>query len=163
MPRTRTPKPTDIPEQVLDHCAGPARPMSQVDVDAMTRRWKQAIVERMLGGELTHHLGYSPGGTKPAAPTNHRNGTTGKTVLTDDGALDIDIPRDRAGTVEPQLIQKHARRFTGVDDKILALYARGVTVREIQAFLAEMYAVEVSPDLISTVTDAVHVEVTAWQ
>ena len=163
MPRTRTPKPTDVPEELLDHFAGPARPMSQADVDAIMRRFKKAMVERMLGGELTHHLGYAPGGTKPAATSNHRNGTTGKTVLTDDGSLDLAIPRDRDGTFEPQLIPKHARRFTGFDDKILALYARGMTVREIQAFLAEMYAVEVSPDLISTVTDAVHAEVTAWQ
>ena len=84
-------------------------------------------------------------------------------MLTDDGPLDVAVPRDRHGTFEPQLIPKHARRFTGFDEKILALYARGMTVREIQAFLAEMYAVEVSPDLISTVTDAVQAEVTAWQ
>src|SRR5687767_2976814 len=163
MPRTRKLKPTDIPEEILDQFAGPARPMSQADVDAIMRRFKKAMVERMLGGELTHHLGYAPGGTKPEATSNHRNGTTGKTVLTDDGALDLAIPRDREGTFEPQLIPKHARRFTGFDEKILALYARGLTVREIQAFLAEMYAVEVSPDLISTVTDAVHAEVTTWQ
>ena len=163
MPRTRKPKPTDVPEELLDHFAGPARPMSQADVDAIMRRFKKAMVERMLGGELTHHLGYPPGGRKPAETTNHRNGTSGKTVLTDDGPLDVAMPRDRAGTFEPQLIPKHARRFTGFDDKVLALYARGMTVREIQAFLAEMYAVEVSPDLISTVTDAVHAEVSAWQ
>jgi transposase-like protein len=163
MPRTRKPKPTDVPESILDQFAGPARPMSQADVDAITKRFKKVLVERMLGGELTHHLGYPPGGEKPADTTNQRNGTSGKTVLTDDGPLTLDIPRDRDGTFEPQLIGKHARRFTGFDDKILALYARGMTVREIQAFLVEMYAVEVSPDFISTVTDAVHTEVTAWQ
>jgi transposase-like protein len=117
----------------------------------------------MLGGELTHHLGYPPGGEKPPGTSNQRNGTSGKTVLTDDGPLALDIPRDRDGTFAPQLIGKHERRFAGFDDKILALYARGMTVREIQAFLREMYAVEVSPDFISTVTDAVHTEVTAWQ
>ena len=163
MPRTRKPKPTDIPETILDQFGGPARPMSQAEVDAITKRFKKALVERMLGGELTHHLGYPPGGAKPAETTNQRNGTSGKTVLTDDGPLTLDIPRDRDGTFEPQLIGKHERRFTGFDDKILALYARGLTVREIQAFLIEMYAVEVSPDFISTVTDAVHEEVTAWQ
>ena len=163
MPRTRKPKPTDVPETILDQFAGPARPMSQGEVDAITKRFKKALVERMLGGELTHHLGYPPGGEKPADTTNQRNGTSGKTVLTDDGPLTLDIPRDRDGTFEPQLIGKHERRFTGFDDKILALYARGLTVREIQAFLVEMYAVEVSPDFISTVTDAVHAEVTAWQ
>ncbi len=161
MPRTR--KSTDISDQLLDHFAGPARAMSQTEVDAITKRFKKTLVERMLGGELTHHLGYLPGGEKPPAATNHRNGTSAKTVLTDEGPLTLDIPRDREGTFEPQLIGKHERRFTAFDDKILALYARGMTVREIQAFLVEMYAVEVSPDFISTVTDAVHAEVTAWQ
>lgn len=156
-------KSADVPDEVLDHFAGPARPMSAEDVESVMRRFKKALMERMLDGELTHHLGYPPGGRKPADTANHRNGTSGKTVLTDDGPLRLDIPRDRAGTFEPQLIGKHERRFTGFDDKILALYARGLTVREIQAFLAEMYAVEVSPDFISTVTDAVHTEVTAWQ
>jgi len=84
-------------------------------------------------------------------------------VLTDDGPLAIEVPRDRQGTFEPRLIPKHARRFAGFDDKILALYARGMTVREIQAFLAEMYAVDVSPDLISSVTDSVVADATAWQ
>jgi putative transposase len=84
-------------------------------------------------------------------------------VLTDDGALAIDVPRDREGTFEPRLIAKHERRFTGFDDKILALYARGMTVRDIQGFLADMYGVEVSPDLIRTVTDSIVAEVTAWQ
>ena len=84
-------------------------------------------------------------------------------MLTDAGALRIDVPRDRSGTFEPQLIGKHERRFTGFDDKIIAMYARGMTVREIQGFLAEMYSVDVSPDLISSVTDAVMGEVTAWQ
>jgi len=163
MPRTRKPKPTDVPEEVLDHFAGPARPMSAADVETVMRRFKKALVERMLGGELTHHLGYPPGGDKPPDSTNQRNGTSGKTVLTDDGPLRLEIPRDRDGTFEPQLIGKHERRFTGFDDKILALYARGMTVREIQAFLAEMYAIDVSADFISTVTDAVHAEVTAWQ
>lgn len=163
MPLTRKPKPTEVPETILDQFAGPARPMSQVEVDAITKRFKKALVERMLGGELTYHLGYPPGGEKPLDTSNQRNGTSGKTVLTDDGPLTLDIPRDRDGTFEPQLIGKHERRFAGFDDKILALYARGLTVREIQAFLAEMYTVEVSPDFISTVTDAVHTEVTAWQ
>jgi transposase-like protein len=116
-----------------------------------------------LGSELTHHLGYPPGGIKPDETTNHRNGSSGKTVLADDGALAIEVPRDREGTFEPRLIAKHERRFTGFDDKILALYARGMTVREIQGFLADMYGVEVSPDLISTVTDGIVAEVTAWQ
>src|SRR5207247_10760961 len=119
--------------------------------------------QRAWGGELPEHLGSPPGATNPEETTNQRNGTGGKTVLTDDGPLTIEVPRDRESTFEPRLIPKHERRFTGFDDKILALYARGMTGREIQAFLAEMYAVEVSPDLISTVTDGIVAEVTAWQ
>jgi putative transposase len=151
-----------VPREVLDQFV-PDGPLTAQEVDAATRRFKKAIIERALGAELSHHLGYPPGGLKPAATTNHRNGSSGKTVLTDDGPVPIEVPRDRQGTFEPQLIGKHERRLTGFDDKIIALYARGLTVREIQAFLAEMYAVDVSPDLISTVTDAVVQEVTAWQ
>ena len=84
--------------------------MSQTDVDAITKRFKRVLVERMLGDELTHHLGYPPGGEKATDATNQRNGTSGKTVLTNDGPLTLDIPRDRAGTFEPQLIGKHERR-----------------------------------------------------
>jgi transposase-like protein len=151
-----------VPSEILDQFVKQG-PISPEELDAAVRRFKKAIIERALGGELTHHLGYPPGGAKPDATTNHRNGTGSKTVLTDDGPLPIEVPRDREGTFEPQLIPKHERRFTGFDDKILALYARGMTVREIQGFLAEMYEVEVSPDLISTVTDSIVAEVTAWQ
>lgn len=162
-PKSTSPDtPAPVPAEILDQFVGQG-PISHEELEAAVRRFKKAIIERALGGELTHHLGYPPGGTKPAEATNHRNGTSGKTVLTDDGSLAIDVPRDRDGTFEPRFIPKHERRFTGFDDKILALYARGMTVREIQGFLAEMYAVEVSPDLISTVTDAVVAEVTAWQ
>jgi putative transposase len=151
-----------VPAEILDQFVRQG-PISPEELDAAVRRFKKAIIERALGRELTHHLGYPPGGQKPDDTTNHRNGTGGKTVLTDDGPLPIDVPRDRAGTFEPRLIGKHERRFTGFDDKILALDARGMTVREIQGFLAEMYDVEVSPDLISTVTDGIVAEVTAWQ
>lgn len=161
-PKSSEAPPAPVSPEILDQFVRQG-PLTPEELDAAVRRFKKALIERALGGELTHHLGYPPGGTKPHETTNHRNGTTGKTVLTDDGALSIDVPRDREGTFEPRLIPKHERRFTGFDDKILALYARGMTVREIQAFLAEMYAVEVSPDLISTVTDAVVAEITAWQ
>src|SRR4249919_2706008 len=125
--------------------------------------FKKALIERALGAELSHHLGYPPGAAKPEDAGNHRNGTTGKTVLTEDGPVRIEVPRDREGSFEPVLIPKHERRFTGFDDKIVAMYARGMTVREIQAFLAEQYATEISPEFISSVTDAVMAEVTAWQ
>jgi putative transposase len=151
-----------VPSEILDQFVRQG-PISHEELEAAVRRFKKAIIERALGGELTHHLGYASGGTKPDDSTNHRNGTGGKTVLTDDGPLSLDVPRDRDGSFEPRLIAKHERHFSGFDDKIIALYARGLTVREIQAFLGEMYAVDVSPDLISTVTDAVLGEVTAWQ
>ena len=151
-----------IPADILDQIVRDG-PLTAADVETATRRFKKALIERALGAELSHHLGYAPGTVKPEPSTNHRNGTSGKTVLTDDGPVPIEVPRDREGTFEPQLIGKHERRFTGFDDKVIALYARGLTVREIQAFLKEMYAVDVSPDLISTVTDAVVAEVTAWQ
>ena len=151
-----------VPEEILDQFVRQGS-LSPEELDAAVRRFKKALIERALGSELTHHLGYSPGGEKPGDTTNHRNGTGSKTVLTDDGPLPIEVPRDRDGSFEPRLIPKHERRFTGFDDKILALYARGMTVREIQGFLAEMYDVEVSPDLISTVTDGIVAEVTAWQ
>ena len=151
-----------IPSEVLDQFVGQG-PLTPEELEAVVRRFKKAIIERALGGELTHHLGYAVGANRPHDTTNHRNGTSGKTVLTDDGPLPLDVPRDRDGTFEPRLIGKHERRFTGFDDKVIALYARGLTVREIQAFLSEMYGVDVSPDLISTVTDAVVGEVSAWQ
>lgn len=151
-----------VPSEILDQFVRQG-PLTHEELDVAVRRFKKAIIERALGGELTHHLGYPPGSAKPEDTTNHRNGTSGKTVLTDDGPLAIEVPRDREGTFEPRFIGKHERRFTGFDDKILALYARGMTVREIQAFLAEMYAVDVSPDFISSVTDAVVAEITAWQ
>jgi putative transposase len=128
---------TPVPSEILDQFVGQG-PLSPEELDAAVRRFKKAIVERALGGELTHHLGYPPGGAKPEDVANHRNGTSPKTVLTDDGPLAIEVPRDRQGTFEPRLMPKHARRFAGFDDKILALYARGMTVREIQAYLAEM-------------------------
>ena len=165
MPRKRkstAPALAPVPAEILDQFA-PAGILTAAEVDAATRRFKKALIERALGAELTHHLGYPPGAPKPDAATNQRNGRSAKTILTDEGSVDVAVPRDRAGTFAPVLIPKHERRFTGFDDKILALYARGLTVREIQAFLQEMYAVEVSPDLISTVTDAIVEEVTAWQ
>jgi len=150
-----------IPEEVLEQLV--QGPMTAEAIQDVTMALKKALIERALGGELSHHLGYPPGGDRPAEADNHRNGSSAKTVLTENGPLRIEVPRDRQGRFEPLLIPKHERRFTGFDDKIVALYARGMTVREIQAFLAEQYATEVSPEFISSVTDAVMSEVTAWQ
>jgi transposase-like protein len=160
--RPKGPALEPVPSEILDHFMGQG-PLTPEELELTVRRFKKAVIERALGGELTHHLGYPPGGTKPDATTNHRNGTSEKTVLTDDGPLTLDVPRDRESSFEPRLVAKHDRRFTGFDDKIIALYARGLTVREIQAFLADMYATEVSADFISTVTDAVTSEISAWQ
>lgn len=137
--------------------------MSAEAVQAASMAFKKALIERALGAELSHHLGYPPGAAKTEDASNHRNGASGKTVLTEDGPLRIEVPRDREGSFEPVLIPKHERRFTGFDDKIVAMYARGMTVREIQGFLAEQYGTEVSPEFISSVTDAVMAEVGAWQ
>ena len=150
-----------IPPELLDQLV--QGPMTAEAVDDVSRAFKKALIERALGAEMSHHLGYAAGTEKPGAATNHRNGKSGKTVLTDDGPLRIEVPRDREGEFEPKLIGKHERRFTGFDDKIIAMYARGMTVREIQGFLAEMYATDVAPDFISAVTDAVLAEITVWQ
>jgi len=151
-----------IPKEVLDQIVADG-PLTAQDINATTMALKKALIERALGAELSHHLGYAPGSARPEDAANHRNGSTAKTVQTQDGPLRIEVPRDRAGRFEPLLIPKHERRFTGFDDKIVALYARGMTVREIQGFLAEQYGTEVSPEFISSVTDAVMTEISAWQ
>jgi putative transposase len=150
-----------IPRELLDQFV--KGPMSAEAIQDASMAFKKALIERALGGEMSHHLGYPPGGDKPTPTGNHRNGASAKTVLTEDGPLRIEVPRDREGSFEPLLIPKHERRFTGFDDKIVAMYARGMTVREIQGFLAEQYGTDVSPEFISSVTDAVMSEVTAWQ
>ena len=153
--------PPQISAQLLEELI--PGPVTKEQFEDIFQNFKKAFIERALKAEMDHHLGYGPGQAKPEGGTNHRNGSSAKTVLTDAGSLRIEVPREREGTFEPQLIGKHERRLTGFDDKIIAMYARGMTVREIQGFMAEMYAVDVSPDLISSVTDAVMSEVTAWQ
>jgi len=138
-------------------------PMTGEAINEAGLAFKKALVEAALEAELSHHLGYAAGGDRPEHVSNHRNGSMAKSVLTGEGAIRIETPRDRDGSFAPVLVPKHARRFTGFDDKVTALYARGLTVREIQAFLLETYGTEVSPDFISTVTDGVLAEVTAWQ
>ncbi len=150
-----------IPNELIDQFV--SGPMSGEQVNAASLAFKKALIERVMGAELSHHLGYRADQDKPDGAANQRNGKSAKTVLTDTGPLRIEIPRDRDGSFEPVLIPKHERRFTGFDDKIVAMYARGMTMREIQGFLLESYAVEVSAEFISSVTDAVMAEVTAWQ
>ena len=121
----------------------------------------KALVEKALDGELTHHLGYPKHSSSKS--DNARNGKSRKGLFTDNGRMEIVSPRDRNGSFEPELVKKRQKRFDGFDDKILSMYARGMTVREIQGHLEDIYAVEVSPDLISSVTDSVLEEVKAWQ
>lgn len=126
---------------------------------------KKRLAERMLAAELSHHLEKeaAAGAEEGASSGNHRNGTTPKTVITSEGALPLDIPRDRLSTFEPRLVAKYQRRLPGFDERIIGMYARGMTVREIQGHLLEIYGLEVSPQLISTVTDEVLAEVAQWQ
>jgi len=151
-----------VPKELLEQFS--ATPLMTAEaIEEASAAFKKALIERALSAELGHHLGYPPGAQRPEDETNQRNGTSGKTVLTGDGPLRLDIPRDRDGSFSPILIPKHERRYTGFDDKIIAMYARGMTVREIRAFLSEQYGTDVSPDFISSVTDEVMEEIGAWQ
>jgi len=155
---------TTIKPEVLDELlAGVSSPDDLTGDTGLFKDLKKALMERVLGAELTHHLGYEKGDVAGRGTGNSRNGSSKKTVLTDDGELELDIPRDRGGSFEPQLVPKGERRLDGFDAKIINLYARGLTVREIQGHLKDLYGVEVSPDLISRVTDAVLEEVAEWQ
>ncbi|MFN2602965.1 MAG: IS256 family transposase [Gemmatimonadaceae bacterium] len=127
------------------------------------KQLKKGFIERILAAELTDHLGYKRGEEKPETQRNHRNGSSAKTIKTEDHEITLDIPRDRQSSFEPKFVPKGLRRFKGFDDKVLGLYARGVSVREIRGFLEDHYQVPISPDLISEITDEVLDEVTQWQ
>jgi transposase-like protein len=131
--------------------------------DGLFHRLKSAMMERMLEAELTEHLGFEKNAMAGRGRRNSRNGYTTKTVKTDTGPVEVRVPRDRLGTFEPKLVAKHQRRLAGFDEKVLALYARGMSVRDIQSHLQELYGTEVAPELISRVTDAVLDEMRAWQ
>ena len=146
-----------IPDALLDQLLAGADPKSAFDSNGLLDSLKKALTERALNAEMDHHLS----GDEEAG--NGRNGYGRKTVLTETGKLELEIPRDRRATFDPQLIAKYQRRFPGFDDKIVSMYARGMSVREIAGHLRELYGVDVSPDLISTVTDAVLDEITTWQ
>ncbi len=153
-----------IRKELLDELlAEYANPEDLTGPDGLLKRLTGALVERALQAELTDHLGYEPNAAEGQGTGNSRNGAGKKTLRTDQGNVTVEVPRDRNGTFEPQLIKKHQRSFNGFDDKILSMYARGMSVRDIQAHLAEIYGTEISPDLISRVTDAVVDEVQTWQ
>ena len=139
------------------------KPEDIIGENGLLKQLTKAILERALQAEMTEHLGHAKSQSVANETGNTRNGNSQKTLKGDFGALPIVIPRDRAGMFEPQIISKNQTRWTGFDDKILSLYARGMSVREIQSHLQEIYGTEVSATLISSVTDAVIDEVKAWQ
>lgn len=153
-----------IREEILKELlSGYEKPDDLLGKGGLLEQLTKSLVETALGAELTSHLGYEKRDRAGKKASNHRNGTSKKTLLGESGPVEIEVPRDREGTFEPQLVKKGQRRFDGFDQKILAMYARGMTVREIQGFLKDQYGAEVSPDLISDVTDAVMEDVRAWQ
>ena len=146
-----------IPAELLDRLLAGTDAAAALDQGGLLDSLKKALAERALGAEMDYHLGSDD------QAGNSRNGYGRKTVITDTGKIDIHVPRDRTGSFDPQLIAKYQRRFPGFDDKIISMYARGMSTREITGHLRELYAIDVSPDLISTVTDAILDEVAAWQ
>ena len=154
------PLPTGLIDSLL---ADYKKPEDLIGEHGLLKQLTKALVERALQAEMAEHLGHDKHETVINATGNTRNGKSRKTLKGEFGELPIEIPRDREGSFEPLIISKHQTRWAGFDDKILSLYARGMTVREIQQHLTEMYGTEVSPTLISTVTDGVMDEVKQWQ
>ena len=145
-----------IPDAILDQLLGGADPKTAFDPNGLLDDLKKALAERALNAEMDHHLANGEA-------DNSRNGYGKKTVVTDTARIELDVPRDRQSSFDPHLIAKYQRRFPGFDEKIISMYARGMSVREIVGHLRDLYGVDVSPDLISAVTDAVLDEVAAWQ
>jgi putative transposase len=153
-----------IKKELVDELLKDVDPKEVFASEGLMAELKKALAERMLNAEMDHHLDQEGRAeADQGGRVNHRNGYSKKSVLTDNGQIDLEIPRDRRGTFEPQLIAKYQRRFPGFDDKIVSMYARGMSVREIQGHLRDLYGIEASPQLISTVTDGVLEEVGRWQ
>lgn len=154
----------EIKDELIDELIkGYKSPEDIIGENGLLKQLTKAVLERCMQGELTHHLGYAKHEIKGRHSGNSRNGSSKKTVICEQGEIPVKTPRDRQGTFQPQILPKGQTRFNGFDDKIISLYARGMTTRDIQSHLEEIYGVEVSPTLISTVTDAVEEEVKAWQ
>ena len=154
MPRRKEPR---IPNAILDQLLAGADPETAFDPNGLLDGLKKALAERALNAEMDHHL------TGDGGAGNSRNGYGRKSVITDTGRIELEVPRDRQASFDPQLIAKYQRRFPGFDDKIVSMYARGMSTREIVGHLRELYGIDVSPDLISAVTDAVLEEIATWQ
>lgn len=150
----------EVIEELLQ---GYVSPEDLLGEEGLFKELKKRLLERALGAELSEHLGYQKGDPGGRGSGNSRNGYSSKTVIGEDGTIEIAVPRDRNSTFEPQIVPKGQTRLDGFDDRIISLYARGLSVREIQGHLQELYGVEVSPDLISRVTDSVIEEVREWQ
>ena len=150
----------EVIEELLQ---GYSSPEDLLGEDGLFKQLKKRLLERALGAELSEHLGYEKGAPDGRGSGNSRNGYSSKTVMCEDGAIEIAVPRDRNSSFEPQIVAKGQTRLEGFDDRIVSLYARGLSVREIQGHLQELYGIEVSPDLISRVTDAVLEDVREWQ
>src|SRR5499425_2162817 len=154
-----------VDDELADQLLGRAQAegVELLGPDGLLSQVTKAVLERALAEEMTGHLGYDKHDPAGRGSGNNRNGSTPKTVLTDVGAVDLAVPRDRNGSFDPKIVRKGQTRLDGFNDRIIALYARGMTTRDIRAHLREMYQVEVSPDLISRVTDGVVDELTEWQ
>ncbi|HLE63804.1 MAG TPA: IS256 family transposase [Pyrinomonadaceae bacterium] len=150
-------------DRLLDELLKGKSPEQILGAQGLIKQITKRMVERALQAELTAHLGYEPHERGEAPRENARNGVNPKTVLGDSGTIEIEVPRDRIGSFEPQLVKKRQRRLAGFDEKVISLYARGMTTREIQGHLQELYGAEVSPTLISVVTDAVIDDLKSWQ
>jgi putative transposase len=150
----------EVIEELLQ---GYSSPEDLLGEEGLFKQLKKRLLERALGAELSEHLGYEKGAPDGRGSGNSRNGYSSKTVMCEDGAIEIAVPRDRNSSFEPQIVAKGQTRLDGFDDRIVSLYARGLSVREIQGHLQELYGIEVSPDLISRVTDAVLEDVREWQ
>jgi putative transposase len=153
----------DRADELLAELVKGKTPEELLGKGGLLKQLTKRLVENALEGEMTEHLGYEPHAPEGKHTGNSRNGKGDKTVHTESGSVDIEVPRDRTGTFDPQLVRKRQRRLEGFDDKVLSLYARGMTTRQIQGHLKELYGTEVSPALISTVTDSVLSDVQAWQ
>src|SRR5919109_4153836 len=153
-----------LPDELVDELLAGARTEEEiVGPGGLLSQLTKRLVERAMEVELTDHLGYEPHQEPPGGAGNTRKGGEPETLITEHGPVPIDTPRDRDGSFEPQIVRKRQRRFEGFDDKILALYSRGLSTRDIEAHLEEIYGVKVGRDLISHVTDAVMDDVRAWQ